>query len=744
MRTLTLALLITLLNYVLPLHSASFDCTKASAETQIAICEDPELIALDILMHNAFSASLKNSIKSIELKNKQKDWINERNLCLSNINCIKRNYRSQLSQTWSENCSEKFVVPFKLLENAYSNYGTAYSGGDHSRFLGDISSTLDLYRGLNGLKSLEFQKTARPFDLHFREPRKELISAINQKYISSNLINPLHAQKYDLGVIYDIGLKVIDNKLDWWINPATHASSYSKTISNLSLTNESLDWILSIMSASHLPWNISWNLKFTSEQRFIDARKNLLQHAIKNFKISDNLQWIAVAAMFTVSSDPEVELIKDYFNKLIQPTINCIHTTEEILTLNMLAFELSRILGLEFFLNHNFLMTDVLKHYASQNLYRQELSLFLESTKSNTTATHHLQNLKSLSDINLHPIVLRKIGVAIGYLSPNISDLIANINYITDRHPSLSEHYYKGNSNDFQFVDAKLMRALNVLSIDDLIEVSAKLRLNKSDTKILLNVSLNRSFVLGQYKKSQKLLTSLLDYLSDEKKQKVLYASSLKLPEEVLLAVSILNIEEKTTWIINKNFQPDRLIGSDLFYKSGTDLNEEFLNTSFLERDLNTILMHPSYWWGLCAPYFGHCISQLSRHHDRVTSIGFEFEKGSGYTFDKNMQTSIFNLTDKTKLQNFSPKNGLAQKLSQIILRWEKDEGTRWYRQSLYHDEIANNLGKIIRLQKRNRMEKIDGKYLGQIAFKKLKKHYSDTKTSQNTKYWFHCNQNCR
>ena len=42
---------------VSPLYAASFDCSKATTETEIAICNDPELSALDERMSKAYSGA---------------------------------------------------------------------------------------------------------------------------------------------------------------------------------------------------------------------------------------------------------------------------------------------------------------------------------------------------------------------------------------------------------------------------------------------------------------------------------------------------------------------------------------------------------------------------------------------------------------------------------------------------------------------------------------------------------------
>ena len=55
---------------VSPLYAASFDCNKATTETEKAICADPELSALDDLLGIAWNTSKK--LVSID---SQKKWL---------------------------------------------------------------------------------------------------------------------------------------------------------------------------------------------------------------------------------------------------------------------------------------------------------------------------------------------------------------------------------------------------------------------------------------------------------------------------------------------------------------------------------------------------------------------------------------------------------------------------------------------------------------------------------------------
>ena len=62
-------------------QAASFDCNKATTETEIAICSDPELSALDELMGVVWRIETRTTLDILT----QKNWLNERDECTSNI-----------------------------------------------------------------------------------------------------------------------------------------------------------------------------------------------------------------------------------------------------------------------------------------------------------------------------------------------------------------------------------------------------------------------------------------------------------------------------------------------------------------------------------------------------------------------------------------------------------------------------------------------------------------------------------
>lgn len=80
--------------------AASFDCNKATTETEIAICADPELSALDELQGVLYQQSLRandwnsdSAMDDLTLNRSQLDWISKRDgSCFGDRNCIRGFY----------------------------------------------------------------------------------------------------------------------------------------------------------------------------------------------------------------------------------------------------------------------------------------------------------------------------------------------------------------------------------------------------------------------------------------------------------------------------------------------------------------------------------------------------------------------------------------------------------------------------------------------------------------------------
>lgn len=81
-------------------QAASFDCSKASTETEKAICADPELSAVDDLMGSWWGTGNKPSQngKTNSLIEDQLAWVNDRNNCSNDTSCIRNQYKSRFNE----------------------------------------------------------------------------------------------------------------------------------------------------------------------------------------------------------------------------------------------------------------------------------------------------------------------------------------------------------------------------------------------------------------------------------------------------------------------------------------------------------------------------------------------------------------------------------------------------------------------------------------------------------------------
>ena len=93
-------------------HGASFDCSKATTETEITICNDPELSALDDMMEIIWINYLVNLDKILPVgdgtitdhplnspqtaKEEHRSWIRETNACAGKLDCLEESYRNRI------------------------------------------------------------------------------------------------------------------------------------------------------------------------------------------------------------------------------------------------------------------------------------------------------------------------------------------------------------------------------------------------------------------------------------------------------------------------------------------------------------------------------------------------------------------------------------------------------------------------------------------------------------------------
>lgn len=71
---------------------ASFDCSKATTNTELAICENPQLSILDEIMALSYRQLMQEVSDKKSLKDKQLAFLAKNKSCNGNLYCLKQNY----------------------------------------------------------------------------------------------------------------------------------------------------------------------------------------------------------------------------------------------------------------------------------------------------------------------------------------------------------------------------------------------------------------------------------------------------------------------------------------------------------------------------------------------------------------------------------------------------------------------------------------------------------------------------
>lgn len=122
-----------LITLTVPVSAASFDCDKATIETEIAICADPELSALDELMANAWE------LQEPETRlNEQRRFLLERNAC-GDRSCLLRLMGIRVGQllAYSAGLQDRIKkTPFRFVppKTVFVRCRRNYQGGDTLKY----------------------------------------------------------------------------------------------------------------------------------------------------------------------------------------------------------------------------------------------------------------------------------------------------------------------------------------------------------------------------------------------------------------------------------------------------------------------------------------------------------------------------------------------------------------------------------------------------------------------------------
>ena len=99
--------------------AASLDCADVVTDSEVTICDDEELRAFDRIMGILWN---EQSTPSLELQEIQQEWLEQRNLCGSDIDCLRQSYRDRLSEAPYHLHSFEVVQLYDFQTEAFAQY----------------------------------------------------------------------------------------------------------------------------------------------------------------------------------------------------------------------------------------------------------------------------------------------------------------------------------------------------------------------------------------------------------------------------------------------------------------------------------------------------------------------------------------------------------------------------------------------------------------------------------------------
>jgi uncharacterized protein len=118
-----------LVAFAVPGHGQSFNCNYAKTADEVAICQYPNLSALDEQMSSLFYR-LRNSLPARQvgfLEAEQASWLQSRMACGRDVDCIEESYQRRIRQLKAQDFSQDTSpAPVPLQTNCF-----AFSPEDH-------------------------------------------------------------------------------------------------------------------------------------------------------------------------------------------------------------------------------------------------------------------------------------------------------------------------------------------------------------------------------------------------------------------------------------------------------------------------------------------------------------------------------------------------------------------------------------------------------------------------------------
>jgi hypothetical protein len=625
-------------------------------------------------------------------------------------------------------CHDKYSDAAQMVDASYEKYGTLYSGGEHWHQLDHVGATVDLYRLWRGLPDLKLRNLARHIEIDPTELKTQAALEDAMRLGDSATKSDSSRERLLSNVTtLDLMTSVAEPK-DWWRHYPLDKNDASSITANSAKQSPLLDWLQFVLVASDIPQQHYWHWKGKADND--PSYDELAERAWAEYQQTQGVEWFLGALLYEVYPCRHGNCShRNYAATLSRwkaKISTCEATNQEyaafsVAYVNVMRLKSHAIIDTDADINKSRLPKPIKKLAASVDF--NDLRWVAKSIRKIVAENYSMQRV-----VNYHKGNQPGAFIAAPYNTS--SSELAKI-YLSASVEDLSKI-------DFSNLDYKAIRALNLLSADNLLLLSRAPKLDSINKNSLIKTAFRRYFALGQDQKAFALINEIksMDGLENQLKIAEILAKEMRMDQKMALIALVLR--EKSAWL---NLEPSNSMGEDIALETwfanfnGCDSYLSLASSlAGAQSDLDTWLLS---------------LKMQERYrgmHGYTIPVFDKMHMKQPYFFNMlsiERELPFSQLIASTELDKLGENEAYVRRVSSLVIEWaisaNSSPSARKFRElfNVQSEEIPEALHRVVMISKSCPLGEKDDNYLAQLAFETLHRYYPNSVWSIKTYYWW-------
>ncbi|WP_156520885.1 hypothetical protein [Magnetospirillum moscoviense] len=624
----------------------------------------------------------------------------------------------------AERCDGRYQAAAAMIDGAISRYDTVYSGGSHWHRLDHVGATLDLYRLWRGLPDLGMRglegddQFENPFDTDsWAEAIAEAVELVENDPSGSSS----EPERLKAAIVLDLATSV-RRPADWWRAPddAANPTVVQYTVARLAAERPLLDWLQTIITASDTPWSLAWHLDHGGQDHAAEYER-LIADALDKYMAGRGIEWAVAAQLFwhqgTAHADALGRIAKDIEDKVLK----CAASPAEYAAHAAGASVAGRYTGIALDRERMAVLP-----WSVQSVLARNAAMMAMARGGAAEAREVLERLVGITS---EPGFRGWLNVARTYTAMSVEQLI---------------EIHRG-----QELDSKSLRALNLLSVDDLQRLVQSGAFSGWTEASLLHGIFARLVALGRAGEARALLPQIAGKTPAAGAKIAIEEVKESLPDDVAMALVVSRTPGLSTWIKEGSRRSYQYYDVGIYYfdvHDSRELPKAFSAGGAIQGDFETWLLLPQKWYRFRYER-GITWSAIERIHSARARWNNNPEDPvpAPAIFKSRSRQSLFGIAKLAALDEIAQLQGerrLIRQVSLTLLRWADSQSETWLKALLSdRDLVAEVLHRVVMLNRYESGGDIDGVPLGKRAFKLLHKRFPRSDWAKKTPHWYNGRQ---